>query len=300
METRAISPQSYSLYALIVLIWGSTWIAIKFQLGEVEPLVSVIYRFGISAILLFAWCVLVRARIRLSLLEHAFVALQGVCLFGINLWLTYSSEVYLAGGVVAVVFASTVFMNAFNAALFLRRPVAPPVLAGGMLGLCGVALLFWPEMQRFGSSDDAVRGLLLAVLATYCASLGNIVATRNTAFSLPVISINAWGMFYGTLLLLVIGALKGAEFGFPPRPSYTIALLYLAVFGSVIAFGAYVRLLAQIGPDRAGYSSMMIPLVALVISTLFEGYRWTVPAAGGVVLIIAGNLLAMRRRPAFA
>lgn len=296
MNARAVPSQAYALYALVVLIWGSTWIAIKFQLGEVEPLVSVIYRFGISSVLLFAWCVLARARIRLSLVEHAFVALQGACLFGINLWLTYSSEAYLAGGVVAVVFAGTVFMNAFNAALFLRQPVAPPVLAGGSLGLCGVALLFWPEMGRLGSSADAVRGLGLALLAMYCASLGNIVATRNATRDLPVISINAWGMLYGTLLLLVIGAFKGAEFGFPQRPSYTIALVYLAVFGSVIAFEAYVRLLAQIGPARAGYSSMMIPLVALVISTLFEGYRWTVPAAGGVLLIVAGSLLAMRRR----
>lgn len=300
MEARAITPQAYFLYALTVLIWGSTWVAIKFQLGEVEPLVSVIYRFGISSALLFAWCVLTRARIRLQPAEHAFVALQGACLFGINIWLTYWSELYLTGGVVAVVFATTVFMNSFNATLFLRRPVAPPVLVGGLLGLCGVALLFWPEVGRLGSSESAMSGLLLALAATYCASLGNIAATRNAAFSLPIVSINAWGMFYGTLLLLVVGAFKGIEFGFPPRPSYTIALLHLAVFGSVIAFGAYVRLLTLIGPDRAGYSSMMIPLVALLISTLFEGYRWTVPAAVGVVLIVAGNLFAMRRRPVIA
>ncbi len=295
METRAISLQAYFLYVICVLVWGSTWIAIKFQLGEIDPIVSVMYRFAISSVLLFAWCVLARARIRLSLVEHAFVALQGVCLFGLNVWLTYSSEVYLTGGVVAVVFALTVLMNSFNAALFLRRPVVPSVLAGGVLGLCGVALLFWPEVGRLGSAAGAVRGLLLALLATYCASLGNIAATRNATFGLPVISINAWGMFYGALLLLVIGVFKEVEFGFPQRPSFTIALLYLAVFGSVVAFGAYVRLLALIGPDRAGYTSMMIPLVALLISTLFEDYRWTLAAVGGVVLIVMGNLFAMRR-----
>jgi drug/metabolite transporter (DMT)-like permease len=293
-----MSLQAYFLYALSVLIWGSTWIAIKFQLGEIDPMVSVIYRFGISSALLFAWCVLMRARIRLKPAEHLFVALQGACLYGINVWLTYWSEVYLTGGVVATVFALTVLANSLNAALFLRRPMIPAVLAGGVLGLCGVALLFWPEIGRLGSAEGAVGGLLLALLATYCASIGNIIATRNTTFGLPVISINAWGMFYGTLLLLVVGLFKGVEFGFPQRPSFTIALLYLAVFGSIIAFGMYVRLLALIGPGRAGYTSMMIPLVALLISTLFEGYRWTVPAVAGVVLIVAGNLLAMRRTEA--
>lgn len=143
-----------------------------------------------------------------------------------------------------------------------------------------------------------MHGLLLALAATYCASLGNIAATRNATFGLPVISINAWGMLYGTVLLLVIGVFKGVEFGFPQRASFTIALLYLAVFGSVVAFGAYVRLLALIGPDRAGYTSLMIPLVALLISTFFEDYHWTAAAAGGVVLIVAGNLLAMRRSAA--
>ena len=296
MQTRAITLQAFFLYAICVLTWGSTWIAIKFQLGEIDPMVSVIYRFAIDSALLFGWCLLARARIRLSLREHAFVALQGACMFGFNVWLTYSSEVYLTGGVVAVVFALTVLMNSFNAALFLRWPVVPMVLAGGVLGLGGVALLFWPEIDRLESAAGAMHGLLLALAATYCASLGNIAATRNATFGLPVISINAWGMFYGTMLLLVIGVFKGVEFGFPQRASFAIALLYLAVFGSVVAFGAYVRLLALIGPDRAGYTSLMIPIVALLISTFFEDYRWTVAAVGGVVLIVAGNLLAMRRR----
>lgn len=296
MKSRSLSTQAYFLYAVAVLIWGSTWIAIKFQLGELDPRVSVAYRFGISSLLLFAWCALRRARLRLSLHEHVIVAVQGVTLFGINVWLTYWSEVYLTGGVVAVVFAVTVFMNSFNGALFLRRPVVPLVLVGGLLGLCGVALLFLPEIERLGSSAGALRGLLLALGATYCASLGNIAAARNAEFRLPVISINAWGMFYGTVLLVLIALINDVEFGFPARTSYMVSLIYLSVFGSVIAFGAYLRLIAMIGPDRAGYSSMMIPLVALLISTLFEGYRWTVPAACGVVLIIAGNLLAMRRK----
>ncbi len=287
--------QAYFLYALTVLIWGATWIAIKFQIEDVDPLVSAAYRFCLASALLFVWCLLVRARLRLGWREHLFIAMQGACLFGINIWLTYSSEVYLTSGVVAVVFATTVFMNSFNGALFLRRPMEPVVLAGGLVGLFGVVLLFWPELDRLGADSSALRGLILALASTYCASLGNIVATRNATYGLPVISINAWGMLYGSLLLILVGAFLGAEFRYPARASYTVALLYLSIFGSVLAFGAYLRLLALIGPDRAGYSAMMIPLVALLISTVFEDYRWTVPAMFGVVLIIVGNLLAMRR-----
>lgn len=293
-----MSVQAYLLYTITVLIWGSTWLAIKFQLGEVDPLVSVIYRSGTASLLLFGWCVLARARIRLSLNEHIFIALQGVLLFGLNYWLLYWSEVYLSAGVVAVVFATMVFMNVVNSTLFLRRPVAPVVVAGGLVGIVGVGLLFWPEVSRFNLGDGAVRGLLLALASAYCASLGTIAATRNATFGLPVISVNAWGMFYGSVALLIVALFSGMEFGFPARHSYAVSLAYLTFFGTVIAFGAYLRLLALIGPDRAGYNSMMTPLVALLISTFFEGYTWTVPAALGLVLIVAGNLLAMRRAAA--
>lgn len=291
-----MSIQAYLLYFMTVLIWGTTWFAIKFQVGEeVSPLASVTYRFAIASVLLFIWCLLVRARLRLTPREHVFIALQGLGLFGINCWLVYWSELYLTTGVVAVIFAMIVFMNIFNGAIFLRYPVTPLVLVGALIGVFGVALLFWPEVSGFGLGDGVIRGLLLAIGSTYVASLGTIVATRNATFGLPVISVNAWGMFYGSLTLVIAGLLTGVEFGFPARPSYTISLLYLAVIGSVLAFGAYLRLLALIGPDRASYSSMMTPLVALLISTVFEDYRWTVPAVLGLSLIMGGNLLVMRR-----
>jgi len=287
--------QAYGLYVLTVLIWGSTWLAIKFQLGAVDPMVSVIYRFGLAAALLFGWCVLARARLRLTAREHAGLALQGAFLFGLNYWLVYWSEVYLTSGVVALVFATMVFLNSFNAALFLKRPLAPAVLFAGLVGLVGVALLFWPEFGSLSLGDEALRGLLLALAATYVASLGTIVATRNARFGLKVISVNAWGMCYGTLMLLAVALLNGVPFRLPREPAYVSALLYLSVFGSVIAFGAYLRLIALIGPDRAGYSAMMTPVVALALSTLFEGYQWSTPAAVGLALVVAGNALVLRR-----
>ena len=290
-----MSLSAYILYFTTVLIWGSTWLAIKFQLGAVDPMVSVIYRFGLASILLFAWCVLARARLRLTPREHAFIALQGCCLFGLNYWVVYWAEVYLTSGVVAVIFATMVFMNFFNAALFLKRPLVPVVLVGGIIGLGGVALLFWPEFGSLSLDDTAWRGLLLALASTYVASLGNIVATRNARFGLKVITVNAWGMFYGTALLALAALVTGAEFRVPAGLAYTSSLLYLSVFGSIVAFGAYLRLMALIGPERAGYTAMLTPVVALLLSTLFEGYRWTLPAATGLVLIVLGNALVLRR-----
>jgi drug/metabolite transporter (DMT)-like permease len=291
-----MSPGAWFLYLTVVLVWGSTWLGIKYQLGTVDPLVSVIYRFGLAAVLLFAWCVLERARLRLSRREHGYILLQGLCMFGLNYWLVYWSEVYLTSGIVAVIFASLVFLNIFNARLFLGRRLSPGVGMGAAVGMSGVAALFWPEFQHLSLDDTAIRGFLFGFGATFVASLGNILATRNAGMGLKVISVNAWGMLYGTLLLLLAALLGGVPFRYPEAPSYTFSLLYLSVFGSIVAFGAYLRLLATIGPDRAAYSSMLFPVVALLLSTLFEGYRWTLPAVLGLVLILAGNVLVLRAR----
>ena len=286
----------YALYLTTILIWGSTWLAIKFQLGDVDPLASVIYRFGLASLLLFGWCLIARVRLRLSRREHAFILLQGVCLFGLNYWLIYWSEVYLTSGIVAVIFASLVFLNIFNARLFLKRPLSMAVILGALVGMCGISLLFWPEFHKANFSGNALLGLAFGLASTGIASIGNILATRNGVFGLSVISVNAWGMLYGTLTLLLIALIRGVEFRYAPGVAYTLSLLYLSVFGSILAFGAYLKLLASIGPDRAGYTSMLIPVVALGLSTLYEGYVWTLTAVIGLVLILAGNVLVMRRK----
>lgn len=283
------------LYLLTVCIWGSTWIGIKLQLGTVQPLVSVIYRFAIAGALLFLWCAIVRAPLRISRRNHGFIALQGCTMFGINYGLIYWSEVYLTSGVVAVINASLVFFNIFNARIFLKRKISAYGLLGGGIGLVGVMSLFYPEIRELRLSDHALRGLALALGSTFVASLGSIVATRNSHSGLPVTTINAWGMLYGTLMLTIVALVSGVRFSYEYTMSYTLSLLYLAVFGSVIVFGAYLRLLAIIGPEKAGYASMLIPVVALAISTVYEHYVWSIAAVIGLVLIILGNILAMRR-----
>jgi len=226
-----MSPTAWFLYAVTVLIWGSTWIGITFQLGKVDPLVSVIYRFALATAVLFAWCRFKRAPLSLSLGQHGWIALQGACLFAINYWLIYHAELYLTSGIVAVLFATLSFMNMLNGRVFFGRPLSGRMMGGALLGVAGVGVLFWPEVQHLSFEDRAVKGAVFALASTYVASLGNVVAGHNARFRLPVITGNAWGMLYGTLLLLGIAFAKGVPFAYPHQLSYTLSLLYLAMFG---------------------------------------------------------------------
>ena len=291
-----MSPKAWFFYAATVLIWGSTWFGITFQLGKVDPLVSVIYRFALATGLLFAWCRFTRAPLALGWREHGWIALQGSCLFALNYWLIYHAELHLTSGIVAVLFATLSFMNMLNGRIFFGRPFSGRMLGGALCGVAGVGVLFWPEVQHLSLEDRAVKGALLALASTYGASLGNTVAGHNARLRLPVITGNAWGMFYGTLLLCVIAVVRDVHFAYPPELSYTLALLYLSLFGSVFAFGAYLRLIALVGPDRAGYSSTVTPVVALLMSTVFENYHWGSAALGGLALILVGNVLVLRGR----
>ncbi len=283
------------LYAITVLVWGSTWIAIKYQLGTVSPLVSIAHRFMLAALLIFAYLLLGRRLQRLSARDHGFVLVQGLCLFCLNYVLIYSATAQLTSGLVAVVFSTMVILNMLNAALFLRVPASPAVAAGGALGLVGMAGLFLPELKSLDLDDANFRALLLCFVGTVSASLGNIVAARNHLRGLQVLSCNAWGMLYGSLTLYLAALLLGQPITLDYGAPYLLSLVYLSVFGSVIAFWAYVTLIGNIGADRASYSSLLFPVVALLISTLFEGYRWSWPAVFGFLLVLGGNWLVMRR-----
>jgi drug/metabolite transporter (DMT)-like permease len=286
----------FLLYGLTVTIWGTTWLAIKFQLGAVDPLVSVVYRFAAAAVVLLCYCGIRGLPMRFPAGSHLYLALQGILLFGVNYWLTYLAEVYLASGLVAVVFSTLVLWNIINGALLLRSPVRPFVLFATLIGLSGIGILFWPEIRSFSLSDRAFYGLLLSIAATLSSSLGNILSARNQKARLPVIQSNAYGMSYGALVMGLLALLSGREFAFEVSFSYVISLFYLAVFGSVIAFGSYLTLIGRIGADRAAYASMLFPVVALGISTVYEGYAWSMPALAGAILIITGNLIVLNRK----
>lgn len=281
------------LYGLTVLIWGTTWIAMTYQLGPVAAALSVAYRFAIAAAIVFAWALLARQRLRFSWREHRLLAVMGLCIFSFNFYFFYLAAAYITSGLLAVIFSLAVVLNIINGRLILGRRAAPRTLVAAALGLAGIVALFWPEVERFGLADSGARGLLLSLAGTYCFSLGNMASARAQAAGLPVVACNAWGMAYGAAIMLALALLGGAPLVFDPSPAYVVSLIYLALCGSVVAFGAYLALLGRMGADRAAYVTVLFPLVALTISTLVEGYVWTPTALLGVALVLAGNLLVL-------
>jgi drug/metabolite transporter (DMT)-like permease len=281
------------LYGLTVLIWGTTWIAMKHQVGIVAPELSVGYRFAIAAALVFVWALLARQRLRFAWRQHLLLAAMGLCMFSFNFYFFYCAAAYLTSGLLAVVFSLTVVLNIVNGRILLGRRASPRTLVAAALGLAGIVALFWPEVHRFDLADSGTLGLLLSLLGTLCFSLGNIASARAQALGLPVLSCNAWGMAYGAVAMFALSLIGGAPFTFDPALPYVTSLLYLAVCGSVMAFGAYLTLLGRIGADRAAYATVLFPLVALAISTVVEDYAWTPMALAGVALVLAGNLLVL-------
>jgi drug/metabolite transporter (DMT)-like permease len=281
---------------MTVLIWGSTWLAIKFQLGVVAPAVSIAYRFALAAVMLFLWCLATKRSLKFSRNDQLFMALQGSLLFALNYLFFYLAELTLTSGLAAVVFSTIVIMNLLNGRLFLGTPVEWKVLLGGLLGLLGLMLMFWPEVAGFEAAGESLLALGYCFLATYLASLGNILSARNQQNGLPIIQSNAFGMLYGALLMLLISVGIGAPLTIEPTFAYLGSLFYLSLFGSVIAFGCFLSLVGRIGPGRAAYATLLFPLVALLLSTIWEDYQWTAPALIGIVLILGGNYLAMVKR----
>ena len=285
------------LYLVTVLIWGASWYAMELQLvlpGEL----AIAYRFVLAAAMLVGYCLLTGRSLRFSRRDHLFMALQGFFLFSINYILFYWAAVYLVSGLLAVCFSTITVMNIANGALLFRRRVEARVALAALLGLIGIGLVFWPELAKVELSRAAAIGLAMSLVATYAASLGNMVTVRHKGAGIPVIEANAIGMTYGALFTLIIVVARGVPFDFVWSASYLGSLLYLAFFASVIGFGAYLTLVERIGADRAGYASVLFPIVALGVSTFLENYQWTASAVIGVALVLAGNLLVLaRRRP---
>lgn len=287
------------LYLITVLIWGSTWLAIKFQLGVISPELSIAYRFGLAAIILIVFSLLRRLPMGFSLKTHAFFALQGLLLFSLNYFLVYLAEGNLTSGLVAIIFSLIIVLNVLFGAIFLGNPVRVRVMIGAGLGLLGLAFVFWPELTSLSLSSQKIVGMILAFIATVSASLGNVVSARNQRNDLPVIQTNAYGMLYGAVFMLLTALLRGAVLEFDTSPGYVLSLFYLAIFGSVIAFGSYLTLLGRIGLDRAAYVTVLFPVIALLLSTIFEDLRWGIYQLLGVLLILLGNAVVVTKKGGF-
>jgi drug/metabolite transporter (DMT)-like permease len=284
------------LYLSSVLIWGSTWLAITFQLGKVPPEVSVAYRFALASLILFLWCGVRGLRLAFAWRDHLMMALQGALLFGVNYVCVYLAEGQIRSGLVAVVFSLMVFFNILGARAFFGTPVQLATIVGAVLGVGGVSLVFLPGIGSGAGRVHPALGLAYALGGVVSASLGNLLASRNQRRGLPVVQLNTFGMMYGALFVGLYALAAGRPFSFDPSPGYLLSLGYLAMFGSVLAFGAYLTLVGRIGAGRAGYTAATIPIVALLLSTFFEGLRWEASTVLGIMLCIAGNILVLRRK----
>ncbi len=287
---------NWLLFVVPSCIWGSTWLVIKYQYGVVAPEVSVTYRFGLAALILFAWCVASRESLRFDRHLHGSFALLGMLQFALNYVFVYLAEQYLTSGLVAVVFVLMVFWNLLGAHLLFGQILAPRLIVGACCGLIGVALVFWPELAEVRGDMAQVNGLVFAVLGTLGASAGNLWSQRLYAQGIRVLPCTAWSMLYGSTAVALYSAARGIPFNWDGSTAYLSSLAYLAVFGSVIAFAGYLTLLKRIGAGRAGYTSAVIPVLAMIISTFFEDYVWTTPAIAGMVLVLVGNVLVLWKR----
>jgi len=280
------------LYTTTTLIWGSTWLGIKLHLTQVPPILSVGYQFSLASVILLTYCLLTNKKLAFSLRHHFFMALQGFTLYGLSYCMSYLATSYLTSGLVAVVFSTILLWNILNLRLFMSQPIAWRAFLGGALGLAGLCILFWNELLAFSATQGFI-GLIMGIVGAYLASAGNVVGARNAKTGLPVTQANTYGMAYGGLLILFIHFGGGGELTIDWSLGYLGPMLYLTIFGSVVAFGCYMLLIGRIGAEYAAYVTLMMPVVALILSTFFENYRWSINAGLGVIIVLSGNLIIL-------
>ncbi|WP_395701397.1 DMT family transporter [Aquabacterium sp.] len=278
------------LYVLTVLIWGTTWIALKLQLGVVPIAWSIAWRFALAAAVtlgVLAW----RGQAKRPPRDAwPLLLAQGLCLFCLNFLCFLEASRHIASGLVAVCFSTAPLWNALNARLFLGQALQRRVLLGAALGLAGLSLLFGGEVFSHLDQPGTLRGLALALAGTYCFSLGNLLSGALQRRGLVPLQTNAWAMLCGTAAVALYALASGQAPAFDLSPTYLGAWLYLAIPGSVIGFTAYLTLVGRLGADRAAYCTVLFPVVALNVSAWVEGYRWTLPALLGLALVAAGNV----------
>lgn len=286
------------LFATCVLIWGSTWLAITFQLGNVAPEMSVGYRFLLASAALFAWCHWRRMPLRFSPSQHMDLFFFGAAMFSISYILVYYAETFIVSGIVAVGYSASPMINMLFSRMFFGTPITRRVVTGALFGIVGIVCVFWPEFGKLSVSRDAELGALLTILSVVASAAGSMVAMRTQKRGLPIWTSMAWGMLYGGALALVVGAAMGKSFTFEISPGYLLSLVYLAVLGSIVTFGCYLTLLGRIGAARAGYIGVMVPIVALTVSFFFERFAWGWLTTAGVSLSVLGNVVMLRGKSA--
>ncbi len=284
-----------TLFAVTVLAWGTTWYVILGQFGMVHPIVSVGWRFLLASIVILGICRLRGERLTLTPNEHALCAMLGLFLFCLNYGLFYTASLTLTTGLISVIFSTMVFWNALGAHWFLKQPLDYRALFGGGIGVFGLIILFRVELLEFSWVGSGSVALLLSLLGTLSASVGNLVSATLQKGDLNVWNSTAFGMIYGTAITFMFALINGYPIRFDFSPIYVVSLLYLVLIGSVVAFGSYLTLIGRIGPGRAAYATVIFPVVAIIVSVLFEGYELSLAALFAFSLVMLGNWLALSR-----
>jgi len=287
--------KTWQLFAVCVLTWGTTWHAITYQIGHTAPEVGVSLRFGLAGLLVLAFCALRGQSLRFPVRDHAMFALQGGFMYGVSYICVYHAEQHVPSGLVAVGYSASPLVSGIGALLLFGVSVTRGFVLGGLLGLAGVALIFWPEFGKAAGSEQTALGALFTVASVLLSTVGSLTASRNRERRLPFWPALGYGMVYGALASALIALAQGRSFALPMVASWWVSLLYLSLAGSVLTFACFLTLQDRLGPGPTGTIGVMTPLLALVVSLLFEGYRPDWLTAGGVALAMLGNVLMLRR-----
>lgn len=296
MTGVTLTPRSIAAFIFLALVWGSTWLVIKDQISEVPPAWSVVWRFILAATAMSAFALLRRERMRLTAREMAVAIAMGVFQFSLNFQLIYRSEHYLTSGLVAVVFALMIVPNAMLARLVLGAALTRRFLAGSAIALAGIALLMLHEYRIAPPNSGVTTGVLLVTGAILSVSVGNLLQATQTARAVPVVSLMAWGMIWGVVASAGYAIVAVGAPVLDPRPAYLAGIAYLGLVGSALTFPLYSQLIRDWGPGPAAYNGVAVPVVAMILSTLFEGYEWSLLAGAGAALAMAGLLVALSGR----
>ena len=289
-----LTPLDGGLYALVLALWSTSWIAIHYQLGVVDPVVSVLWRFMTGAAVMWIWVWVRGDGLRFPLADHLRFLALGLCLFSTNFVLFYEAGLHIASGLMSVIFSIASVINGFLGFIVFRQRIEMRVLAGGLTGALGVGLMFWPEFSGGHMGVSAAKGLLLCLLGTLCFCTGNLVATSIQRRGIGVHAANAYAMTYALPYLTAICLALGLPFKIDWSPIYLTSLLWTGLVATTISFVAYITLLNRIGAARAAYVTVLSPAVALLISTWLENYQWSWPAGLGLAAVMAGNVLVLR------
>lgn len=284
------------LYIAMIFAWGSSWLAIAWQISDISPIVSVFYRFALAAIIMFPLMKVLGKIQKTQAIDHVFFALHGALLFSLNFICFYYASHYIVSGLIAIIFSLATIWNTLNGYIFYREKPKPIMIWGALFGISGLTLIFWRDIVNIDLGGNVLWGVGLSVLGVYFFSLGNMITVRNNKLSINSITSTSYGVIYGSVILFFICLILGLDFSFNFTNQYLGALVFLSIFATIFGFTAYLALVERLGASRAAYILVITPLVALVLSTIFENYQWSNMAMVGVGFIAVGNFIVQLKK----